>query len=198
MLSTNIGEIIVLFLAVMANWAMPLLPIHILWINLVTDSLPALALSVDPAEPDVMNRKPVDSRQNIMNRAFATRVFLQGCMIGLLSLAAFKIGEMDSVEVGRSMTFAVLALCQMTHVFNVRSPRHSAFRNMFKNKLLIGAIGLVILLQLALLLIPALHDLFKLTTLNATQWLWVAGLSLAPLAIMESLKGVSRLFRTKN
>lgn len=192
MLSTNIGEILVLFIAVLANWSMPLLPIHILWINLVTDSLPALSLSVDPANPDIMKRKPIDSRQNIMNRTFATRVFLQGCMIGILSLIAFHIGKQTSIEIGQTMTFAVLAFCQMAHVFNVRSTHYSAFREMFKNKLLLGAIALVILLMLSLLLIPALHDIFKLTTLERSHWFWIIGLSLAPLAIMESIKTIKR------
>ncbi len=195
MLSTNIGEIVVLFVAVLANWATPLLPIHILWINLVTDSLPALSLSVDPADPDIMQRKPVDSHRNIMNRQFATRVFLQGGIIGLLSLLAFRIGHQTSVEVAQTMTFAVLAFSQLTHVFNVRSVRHSAFRNMFKNKLLLGAIVLVAMLMLIVLEIPALHDIFHLATLNQTQWIWVVCLSLAPLVIMELVKAVMRLVK---
>ncbi len=195
MLSTNIGEILVLFVAVLANWATPLLPIHILWINLVTDSLPALALSVDPADPDIMQRKPIDSRQNIMNRSFAVRVFMQGGMIGLLSLTAFIIGRQTSVEVAQTMTFAVLAFCQLTHVFNIRSVRYSAFRNMFKNKYLLGAIAIVFLLMLTVLEIPALHDIFHLATLNQVQWIWVVCLSVAPLVIVEIVKGIRRLVR---
>ncbi len=195
MLSTNIGEIVVLFVAVLANWATPLLPIHILWINLVTDSLPALSLSVDPADPDIMQRKPHDSHQNIMNRQFSTRVFLQGGMIGLLSLVAFRVGSQVSVEVAQTMTFSVLAFSQLTHVFNVRSVRHSAFRGMFKNKLLLGAIGIVALLMLTVLEIPALHDIFHLTTLDQVHWMWVIGLSLAPLVIMEIVKIIMRLMK---
>jgi Ca2+-transporting ATPase len=195
MLSTNIGEIVVLLVAVLANWVTPLLPIHILWINLVTDSLPALSLSVDPADTDIMQRKPVDSRQSIMNRPFATRVFLQGGMIGLLSLAAFRIGIAASVEAAQTMTFAVLAFSQLTHVFNVRSVRHSAFRNMFKNRLLLGSIALVALLMLSVLEIPALHGIFHLTALNPTQWLWVVGLSVAPLIIVEAVKAVIRMVK---
>ncbi len=195
MLSTNIGEIIVLFIAVLANWVTPLLPIHILWINLVSDSLPALSLSVDPADTDVMKRKPVDSRKNIMNRQFATRVFLQGGMIGILSLIAFRIGLQTSVEAGQTMTFAVLAFCQFTHVFNVRSVNQSAFRMMFKNKWLWGAIGMSAALMFIVLEIPELHNIFHLTTLNIAQWTWIAALSLAPLAIMELVKVIKRLFR---
>lgn len=195
MLSTNIGEIIVLFVAVLANWVTPLLPIHILWINLVTDSLPALALSVDPAEKDVMERKPVDSKKGIMTKSFSTRIFLQGIMIGTLSLVAFRIGLQMSVESAQTMTFAVLAFTQITHVFNVRSSRHSAFRGIFSNKYLIGAILLVVALMLVVLEIPFLHDLFRLTTLTMEQWYWVIGLSLAPLPIVELVKGVLRLIK---
>lgn len=203
MLSTNIGEIIVLFTAVLANWVTPLLPIHILWINLVTDSLPALALSVDPADEDIMQHPPVNAKQNIMNRSFTLRVFLQGFMIGGLSLLAYWIGfrtsaayglsEETQIDVARTMTFAVLALTQITHVFNVRSTYRSAFRNMLSNKLLLGALVIVILLMLAVLEIPALRDVFHLSSLSQEQWWWVTGLSLAPLVIVEIVKGVYRL-----
>ncbi len=196
MLSTNIGEIVVLFIAVLANWDSPLLPIHILWINLVTDSLPALALSVDPAASDTMRRKPIPSGGNIMNREFSIRVFLQGTMIGLLSLTAFLIGsrfsEGASVAVGQTMTFAVLALSQMVHVFNVRSTYYSAFRGMFSNKHLWGAIAIVVLLMLTVLEVPALHNIFHLTTLNSTQWMWVVILTFAPLPLVELVKVIRR------
>ncbi|MDR2036451.1 MAG: calcium-translocating P-type ATPase, PMCA-type [Bacteroidales bacterium] len=195
LLSTNIGEIVVLFVAVMANWATPLLPIHILWINLVTDSLPALALSVDPADPDIMQRKPVDSHKNIMNRSFVIRILLQGCMVGVLSLTAFLIGMKSSVEVAQTMTFAVLAFSQLTHIFNVRSVNHSAFRNMFKNKYLLGAIALVGLMMVIVLEVPALHDIFHLATLSQAQWIWVICLSLAPLLIVELVKGIMRIVK---
>ncbi len=197
MLSTNIGEVVVLFIAVLANWATPLLPIHILWINLVTDSFPALALSIDPAAPDIMRRHPVDSKQSIMNRTFSIRVFLQGTMIGLLSLTAFRIGMQTSVEAAQTMTFAVLAFSQMAHVFNVRSTYRSAFSNIFSNKHLLGAILLVCVLMLVVLEVPALHDIFHLTTLTGEQWWWVVGLSLLPLPIIEIAKGIRRLFTKK-
>ena len=197
MLSTNIGEIVVLFVAILANWATPLLPIHILWINLVTDSLPALALSVDPANPDIMQRKPIDSKQGIMSGRFASRIFLQGTMIGLLSLIAFRIGMQTSVAAAQTMTFAVLALTQMTHVFNVRSNQHSAFKGFFSNKYLIGAIATVFILMLTVLELPVLHDIFRLTTLDMTQWMWVAILAIAPLPIMELVKLVQRMMRIK-
>ena len=194
MLSTNIGELIVLFIAVILNWATPLLPIHILWINLVTDSLPALALSVDPAAPDIMNRKPIKSDQGIMTKPFISKIVLQGMMIGILTLIAYRIGLQTNIETARTMTFAVLALTQITHVLNVRSENFSAFRGMFSNRYLLGALAIVLMLMFAVLEIPALHTIFHLTELTSQQWLWVAGLSLAPLPIVEIVKAVNRIF----
>lgn len=194
MLSTNIGEIVVLFVAVLANWVSPLLPIHILWINLVTDSLPALALSVDPADKDIMERKPIDSGKGIMTKSFSLKIFLQGTMIGALSLIAYWIGLGTSIEAAQTMTFAVLAFAQMAHVMNVRSI-HSAFYNMFSNKYLLGAILFVNILMLSLLLIPGLHGIFHLTILSGQQWIWVIILALAPLPIMEFVKWVERLVK---
>lgn len=199
LLSTNIGEILVLFIAVMANWVSPLLPIHILWINLVTDSLPALALSVDPAEPDIMQRKPIDSRKGIMTRSFSIRIILQGIMIAALSLTAYHIGLKTSVELAQTMTFAVLAFSQMTMVYTVRSGNHSAFRGFFKNKYLLGAIAIVFGLMMIVLCIPVLEEIFHVTALAGEQWLWVAGLSLAPLLITEIAKLIIKAFvKNKN
>ena len=100
LLSCNVGEILLLFVATMANWEEPLLPIHILWVNLVTDSLPALALGVDPAEEGIMDRQPRDPQRGIFDRGMLSRILYQGVMVGGLSLAAFLIGEHWSLETG--------------------------------------------------------------------------------------------------
>ncbi|MDL2239673.1 calcium-translocating P-type ATPase, PMCA-type, partial [Bacteroidales bacterium OttesenSCG-928-K22] len=174
MLSTNIGELLVLFVAVAANWVSPLLPIHILWINLVTDSLPALALSVDPAEKDIMERKPLDTRNGIMTKSFSTRIFLQGIMISILSLVAYSIGLKTSVEAAQTMTFATLAFTQMTFVYTVRSQHFSAFKGMFNNKYLLGAIAIVFALMVIVLFIPGIQTIFHVVSLTCKQWMWVA------------------------
>ncbi len=192
MLSTNLGEILVIFTAIMLKWPAPLLPIQILWINLVTDSLPALALSVDPAEPDVMRRRPVKAEQGIMEGPYLLRIALQGIMIAALSLIAFRIGFHTSEQAGQTMTFAVLAFTQITHVLNVRSASNSAFANLFSNRLLLGALAIVLFLMLIVLEIPALHDFFHLAPLTAGQWIWVAALSLAPLPLVELVKSLVR------
>jgi Ca2+-transporting ATPase len=201
LLSCNVGEIIVLFVAVMANWVTPLLPIHILWINLVTDSLPALALSVDPAGKNVMNRKPADSKKPILNKKFSSLVILQGIMIGALSLTAYQIGlhttpvAEDAIDVARAMCFAVLAFTQLTHVFNVRSHSHSSFHNFCSNKFLLGAIAVSAGLMFMVLEIPYLHDLFHISHLTDMQWIWVAVLSIAPIPIIEIVKGIRWMIR---
>ena len=151
LLSSNVGEIILLFLAILIAPLLasqfgidikliePLLPIHILWVNLVTDSLPALALAVDPAEKDVMNRKPNKKQKGIFTKGMTWRIVYQGVMIGLLTLAAFIIGlntrnvpvidgktpEEVRVMVAQTMAFIVLALSELVHVFNIRNNRKS-------------------------------------------------------------------------
>jgi Ca2+-transporting ATPase len=188
MLSTNLGEILVLFTAVICNMVTPLLPIHILWINLVTDSLPALALSVDPAARDIMRRRPIDPDQGILTRGFVIRVLLQGALITGLVLAAYQIGLRESIDVARTMTFAVLAFSQMTLIFSIRSGNDNAFSVLFTNGLLWGAILLVVVLMLGVMLIPAVQSIFHVVSLSGEQWLWVVGLSLAAFVVSEIAK----------
>jgi Ca2+-transporting ATPase len=189
LLSCNVGEILVLFIATMFNWHAPLLPIHILWINLVTDSLPALALGVEPGERDIMDRKPRDPQKDIFDRGMIFRIFYQGAMVAALTLTAFHIGQRTSVETGQTMAFAVLALSQLVHVLNVRSNRQSIFRaGLFTNPYLLGAIFVSGLLQMAVLFIPFLSRIFKTAVLGAEHWLTIALLSLLPLFIVEIMK----------
>lgn len=197
LLSTNIGEVLVLFIAVLFNWATPLLPIHILWINLVTDSLPALALSVDPAEKDVMEKKPIDSNQGLLTKEFSLRIALQGVLIALLTLVAYHVGLESSTEVARTMTFATLAFTQMTMIFSIRTGYHAATNGLFSNKYLWGAIIVVLIMMLTVLLIPSLQAIFKVTELSCIQWAWVTGLSFAALAISELVKFCVRMFSSK-
>lgn len=197
LISTNIGEVLVLFVAVLFNWITPLLPIHILWINLVTDSLPALALSVDPAEPDIMKRKPIDPRRGIMTRPFVIRILLQGVMIAGLSLLAYNVGIQVSPEVAQTMTFAVVAFTQMSLVFSIRAGIHSAFRGVFNNKYLIGAFLIVSAMMWTVLEIPALKSIFRVADLDGSQWTWVLVLSVMPLVITEIVKIFIRVFRKR-
>ena len=188
MISTNLGEIILLLVAVLCNFEVPLLPIQLLWINLVTDSLPALALSVDPASRDIMHRKPVSPNEGILTRRFVTVVAIQSIIIGALSLAAYMIGLDVSVETARTMAFATLAFSQMTMIFSIRSGNHIALNGMFANRYLLGAIVVVVALMLMVLLVPQLQMLFKVVPLDMAHWWWVIGLSFGGLVLSEILK----------
>ena len=196
LLSANIGEIITLFVATMLGWVEPLLPIHILWINLVTDSLPALALSVDPAESNIMNRKPKKS-EKFFTKGMVWRILYQGFMIGGLVLLAFLIGSgfnpkgitEETAAVPRTMAFAVLALAELVHVFNLRSNKDSIFKVKFStNKILLGAVALSASMMFIVMLIPKLHEIFKIAHLSAAQAGWTTLLVFAPLIIVELFK----------
>ena len=203
LLSANIGEIITLFVATMFGWLIePLLPIHMLWINLVTDSLPALALSVDPAEKNIMNRKPKKNK-NVFTKGMIWRIIYQGIMIGGLTLLAFALGcgfnfdgivdaEGNITQIGvtaQTMAFAVLALSELVHVFNLRSNKESIFKvGLLTNKILLGAIAISASLMLIVLNVPALHDIFEISKLTLREVGIVTLLSLAPLVIVEIFK----------
>ncbi len=203
LLSANIGEIITLFVATMFGWLIePLLPIHMLWINLVTDSLPALALSVDPAEKNIMNRKPKKNK-NVFTKGMIWRVVYQGIMIGGLTLLAFAIGcgfdfnsivdaEGNVTSIGvtaQTMAFAVLALSELVHVFNLRSNKDSIFKvGLLTNKILLGAIAISASLMLIVLNVPALHGIFEIKMLTLREIGIVTLLSFAPLIIVEIFK----------
>lgn len=210
LLSSNIGEIVVLFLAIMfapffANWfniadvgaISPLLAIHILWINLVTDSLPALALAVDPAQDNIMNRKPRDNSKGIFRGGMLFRVIYQGAMIGILTLVAFVIGlastegmaDVQRIEIAQTMAFIVLAGSELVHVFNVRNNKESIFKTgILDNKQLIIAIAVSAALVLTILFVPALRAIFSIAMLPKDNIIETILLIISPLVIVELLK----------
>ena len=192
MISTNLGEVTLLLIAVIANLDMPLLPIQLLFINLVGDSLPALSMSVDQADKDIMKRKPIDPNQGIFTRPFTSRVVAQALIIGLTTLGAYLLGCQSSVDVGRTMAFAVMIFSQLTIIFSIRSGRNWCFDKMFTNKWLWMTIALVVALTLCVLLIPALQALFKLAPLAGSQWWIVVGLSFGVLLLSEIYKAITR------
>ncbi len=198
LLACNLGEILVLFVAVICNWPAPLLPIQLLWINLMTDSLPALALSMDPAEKNIMKRKPIDPQKGIMTGPFATTMLLQGILITIVTLIAYKIGMNASVEVAETMTFATLVFAQKAILFSIRAKGHSSFQGMFSNKWLTGAVALVIVMMLAVLLVPGLMELFHVVPLTGAQWWWVIGLSLSVLVINDLGKYLIKIFKKES
>ena len=192
MVSTNLGEIILLLVAVLLNFDMPLLPIQLLFINLVGDSLPSLALSVDHTAKDIMERPPVTPHQGIFTRAFTTKVVLQSLIIGAASLGAYMIGMEHSIETARTMTFAVMIFSQFTMIFSIRAGRQWFTHRFFTNRWLWLTIALVTTLTLLVMLVPTMQTLFKLTALSAPQWGMVIGLSIGVLLVSELLKLLTR------
>lgn len=188
LLSCNVGEIITLFVATMLNWHEPLLPIHILFINLVTDGLPALALGVDPAVPGIMERQ-ARKQQRIFTGDMIWRMSYQGVMVGVLTLAAFILGSRVNVETGRTMAFATLALSQLFHSFNIRSHTRSIFVvHPFQNLKLVAASALSALLVLITLNVPVVSSIFKLVPLGMPNMVEVALLAVAPILLVEIMK----------
>ena len=194
--SCNIGEILTLFLATVLNFTYaPLQAVQLLWLNLVTDSLPALALGMEPVEHSVMQQKPRSSKESLFSRGFTMRLLWQGAMVGLLTLAAYAIGEFgfQNLHAANTMAFATLTFCQLFHAFDVRSEDQSIFKigittNPAMNKAFL--IGLV--LQLIVLLVPPVMKLFDVVYLNAVEYLSVLGLSLVPVVISEIEKAVRK------
>ena len=195
LLSCNLGEIVALLTSIVLGMPLPLLPIHILWINLITDSLPALALGVDPSEPDIMKRKPRDPKKSIFADGLLLSIIFQGLIIGTVTLIAFNLGNRTSVDEGRTMAFVTLSLTQLMHTFNVRSVDKSLFKIGFStNKSLIKANAVSAALILIVTSIPILREIFKLSSLSLMNWIVVATLSVTPLFIIE----FSKLFKDDN
>jgi len=171
MLSTNSGEILTMFFALMIGMPLPVLPIQILWINLVTDSFPALALGVEPAEKNVMNRPPRDPKESIFARGLWQHIIWVGLLMSFGTLGVMAWGlRHDDLDHARSMVFFTLAGFQMFHVMAIRSERESIFTlGLLSNKALLGAVLLTFLLQLMITYIPILQRIFKTAPLSAIE-----------------------------
>ena len=196
LLAGNIAEILTLFIATLLNWDPPILAIHILCINLATDSLPALALGVDPASKNVMKEKPVKSG-SLFEKALVARVILHGIFITIATISAFLIGyTTDSYIVGQTMAFTVLAISQMLHAFNQRSNTDSIFtKGNGHNKYLFFALLSSFVLLLIILFVPVIRNIFSLTILKPIEWAITIGLSILPVIFVEITKFIKRKFK---
>ena len=197
LISTNIGEIITVLTAFLLNLPSPLLAIQLLWINLVTDSFPALALGVEPVDENIMTHKPQGKNAALFSKNSWRRIVVEGCFIGAISILAFTIGRVffdvsKTPIVGRTMSFAVLSLSQLVHSFNIKSEKSLFKINIFSNMKLIYSFILGTILQVAVISVPSLSVIFKTANLNLAQWLIVSLLSLSPLLIVELEKFLSR------
>ena len=192
LLSTNLGEVILLFITSIFNMGIPLLPIHILWINLVSETFPALALSLDPAAKDVMSKSPRGKGKQFMDRGMIWRISYQGLMVTAITLTAFIIGNNQGGEaLGQTMAFASLIMAKLVHAGNLHSNTESRFKfNILDNKPLIFALLMSLVLTLAVLLIAPLMTAFEFVSMNLNQWGIIVLLALVPLVVVELFKAL--------
>lgn len=191
LLSCNIGEIFSILFAILFQLPVPLLAIQILWVNLVTDSFPALALGMEPAEPGIMKRHPRKKAEGIFVKGMKRTILIEGFLIGAFTIIAFYVGAYwsGSVEQGRTMAFATLSLSQLFHVFNFRSVKDSIFeRGLVLNKFLIGASVFSGLIQLVVMLVPAFQPVFKVVPLDFNHWLIIFVLTASIIPLVEVWK----------
>lgn len=209
LLSCNLGEVVTILASIIFFWPIPLLPTQILWINLITDSLPAIALGVDPGDKDVMKYKPRNPKESFFAQGAGLRAILGGILIGVLTLAAFYFGlnehgyalndsniPEEVITYARTMSFVVLAASQLFYSLTVRHGRKSIFQiGVFSNKYLIGAIIIGFILQLTVISVPFLANAFQVHNLSGRDWLVVFFFALIPLIINEIIKLFVRIFK---
>ena len=194
LIATNIGEIVTIFIGLLLGMKSPLLAIQLLWVNLVTDSLPAIALGLELPEKDIMERKPRDPRKSIFADGLFGKIITEGLMIGMFTIIAFSIGnKYYGLEVGRTMAFISLGMLELIHSFNIKSEGTIFTKKLFDNKYLIGAFILGTILQVEIVFVPVLADLFKLEKLNLVQWGITIIISVMPIIIMEIQKKFDKL-----
>jgi Ca2+-transporting ATPase len=199
LLSCNVGEILVMFIASLIGWPIPLMPIQILWVNLVTDSLPALALGMDPVDPAIMEKPPRPPNQPVITAGRGWLMLGQGSFIAFCSLLAFGFilfVERGSIERARTAAFIVLSCSQLFHSFNCRNMRESLFTiGVFSNNNLILANGISFLLQMAAVYLPFFQTIFKTEPLGLSDWFLVVGISSFPFWATEIMKWANKRMR---
>lgn len=199
LLSSNIGEVLCIFLASMIsaftafNFGVPLLPIHLLWINLITDSLPAFALGMEEIDPNVIDEKPRNKNESFFANGLSFTIVWQGIMIGLLALIAYAIGNRYSHITGMTMAFVTLALTQLIHAFNIKS-NHTIFsKKTFNNKYLWYSLIIGVVLQVVIIYVPIFANSFSLIPLTFKQMTISVGLSFVPVVVVE----ISKYFKNR-
>jgi len=198
LISTNVGELLTIFIALILGFDSPLLAIHLLWINLVTDSFPAIALGMEKAEKDIMKVPPINPRKGIFANGLWKKIFIEGFMIGVLVLIVYYIGFTKyNMDVARTMAFVSLGLIELVHSLNVKS-NHSLIKSGLNiNIYLLGAFVLGATLQISVISIPSIASIFNSVVLNAEQWRIVFTFSLLPLPIIEIWKLIKDFIKLK-
>lgn len=197
LLSANLSEVLALFVATLLNFRL-FTPIHILWINLVTDTFPAIALGLEEAEPDIMTKPPRKADEGIFAGGMAAGVIYQGIVVAVLTLISFYIGFRQSQITGMTMAFLTLSLCEVFHSLNMRSRTKSIFRLKTRNKVLIGAMILSFVLTLSVIYIPGINTIFSLEALSLTNLLIGSGLAVMIIPVVETAKLVVSMIRKRN
>ncbi|MGL4452543.1 MAG: calcium-translocating P-type ATPase, PMCA-type [Sarcina sp.] len=196
LLSCNLGEVLTMFLASLFSLPTPMLPIQILFVNLATDGLPAIALGVDPADPDIMSQKPREKNESIFARGLKEKIMVRGALIGLCTLLAFLVGMYYGFDIDtcRTMALSTLVMSQLVHVFECRSERHSIFEiKLFTNPYLVGAVSISILMLCGILYIPFFAGIFHTVPLGLKHWLFVIFFS----SIIAFINSVFLLIKVK-
>ncbi|THI90290.1 MAG: cation-translocating P-type ATPase [Nitrospira sp. CG24A] len=196
LLSCNLSEVLVMLFAALLGLPLPLLPIQILWMNLVTDGIPALALAVDPKAPDLMTRPPRRPEARLLDGGRLLAIGGEGLMLGLIALGAFSYslyGLHQELDQARTVAFTVLVVAQLVHVFNCRSERLSLFQlGVWTNRPLVWAFLLSLVVQVAVLTIPAAAPIFKIAPLPIEDWVLMGATGLLPFLLMELVKALRR------
>ena len=194
LIATNVGEIVAIFMGLLLGLETPLLAIQLLWINLVTDSFPAIALGLEPMDKEIMNRKPKDAKKSLFADGLWGKIFVEGTMIGALTLFAFSLGNnLYGLEVGRTMAFISLSMLELIHSFNIRSEKSIFKIGLLKNMYLIGAVMLGVVLQITVVVIPQIAKIFDVVPLNNIQWIYTIGISILPIVIVELQKKINEI-----
>jgi len=186
LLSCNVGEVLTMFLATIMGLPLPLLPIQILWMNLVTDGLPAMALGLDPGDPDIMDRQPRHPKESIFAHGLIRRIIVRGTLIAVITLTVYVLGFLmggEDLKLARTMAFCTIIFSQFFHVFGCRSERYSIFQlGLFSNPYLVGAVGISMTMQMSVIYVPFLRNIFQTVPLGLEHWsliiLMTAGTSL--------------------
>jgi len=199
--SCNFAELLTVFIALMVGWPLPLGPLQILWLNMITDIFPALALALEPSVPGMMSRPPHDPKAPLLPARLLVMIGWQGLLLAAATLLGFVIGMRMHGAEGEGLTHAItvafmtLALVQVVHVFSSRSETRSAFdAGLFKNGWLWGAVALCVVLQVAAVYVPFLRAILHTVPLGANDWGVVVGCALLPLAVVEVVKLIGRRF----
>ena len=189
LIATNVGEIVTIFFGLLLGLESPLLAIQLLWINLVTDSIPAIALGLERPEIDIMDKKPKDPKKGIFADGLWGNIFVEGMMIGILTLLAFSIGNNKyGLEIARTMAFVCLGMLELVHSFNIKSDKSIFKVGIFENRFLIGAFLLGTILQCGIVFVPMFTKIFKLAQLNIIQWVYCITISILPIFIIKCQK----------